>query len=221
MATQTLTRAAPTSATAPDVVEMGGPDVLNAIHEPAITLAIWRRQLDPALSAWLDAAPTPALPHVRFVLAKQALPKAFDAAVARLPEGPERAALAADMVALAERFSEIAAAPRLRVRLEAVEGDACRRFHQDAVPARLLCTYRGPATQWGHAPTGETPEEIHALDRGDAAIWKGSEWPGAAPHTLVHRSPPIAGTGLARLLLVVDPADPWADDDWAEQIRPR
>ena len=70
----------------------------------------------------------------------------------------------------------------------------------------------------------DTLQTVQALQRGDAAICKGSQWPDAPPHNLLHRSPPIAGTGLSRLLLVVDvaaPADAEEDEEWAAHLRPR
>lgn len=201
--------------------EGGSAEALAEIRKPDVALAVWRRSLDPTLLDWIDALPPDLLPHRRFVSPRDMVPEVVAAACAELPRGASHAALVVDIVELIERFSDIMAAPRLRVRLEAIEGDACRRFHQDVVPARLLCTYRGPGTEWGYADPGADPEEIRALSRGDVALCKGSKWPGAAEHRLVHRSPPIAGTGAARLLLAVDPADPLDDEDWATHLRLR
>jgi hypothetical protein len=44
-----------------------------------------------------------------------------------------------------------------------------------------------------------------ALQAADVALFKGCGWPGQAHDGgIVHRSPRIAGTGLARLVLVLD-----------------
>ncbi len=88
----------------------------------------------------------------------------------------------------------------MKLRLEVVETDACRRFHADFVTYRLLTTYCGAATQWVRSTQ---PETIETLRAGDVAIFNGRvllEEP-----TILHRSPPIAGTGETRLLLVIDP----------------
>ena len=196
-------------------------DCLQKIARPDMALSVWRRALDPALQAWLDALKPEQLPHKRFVAARLMVPDVVKAACAELPDSPEKTMLVDDVSDLIDRFSDIVSATSLRVRLEAIDGDACRRFHQDAVEARLLCTYRGPATEWGYADPGEEPQDIKALQRGDAAICKGSAWRGAPSHRLVHRSPPIAGSGSLRLLLVVDPADPAEDQEWAAYQRPR
>ena len=203
------------------VMEGDSSSILDTIHRPDAALAVWRRRQEPALLDWLDGLSPDALPHRRFVTPRLAAPDAVAAACAGMPAAPERDLLIEDIVQLIDRFSEIMASPLVRVRLEAIEGDACRRFHQDSVTARLLCTYRGPATEWGRGEPGETPADIRSLDRGDAAIFKGSEWRGAQAPRLLHRSPPIEGTGLARLLLVVDQADPEDDKDWAAFGRTR
>lgn len=195
--------------------------ILEDIKRPQVALAYWSRRFDTGLAEWLDALEPQALPHKRFVVARSRIREALDRACASLPDAPEKTALIEDIAVLAERFSDIMSASNLRIRLEAIEGDACRRFHQDAVDARLLCTYRGPGTEWGYADPGEEPTEIRALRRGEAAMCKGSAWRGAAEHRMVHRSPPIAGTGVARLLLVIDPADPEEDDEWAAHGRSR
>ncbi|MEL6979136.1 MAG: DUF1826 domain-containing protein [Pseudomonadota bacterium] len=201
------------------VAEGLDPSSLDAIHEPEVALAVWRRELDPRLTAWLDAQTPERLPNARLAAPTPHASEAVEAACASLPDEPERAALIADIAALAERFAAVMAAPGLRIRLEAIDGNACRKFHKDAVAARLVCTYRGPATEWGYADRGAQPEEIHALGRGDAAICKGSAWRGAPDHRLLHRSPPIEGTGVSRLLLVLDQADPGEDAAWAAARR--
>lgn len=209
------------------VLERGGvvaapsADALATIQQADIALSVWRRPLDAGLAAWLDGLPAEVLPDARFVAPRLGLSAELDAALASLPPAPERSALKADIIALADAFCESVVVSQLRIRLEAIEGDACRRFHKDSVAARLLCTYRGPATEWGYAPEGGAPATVHALGRGEVSVWKGSKWPGAAPHDLVHRSPPIAGTGVARLLLVIDPSDPQQDEMWAAHARPR
>lgn len=187
------------------------PEGLEAIHAPEVAVAVWRRSLDPSLAHWLDAQPGARIPQARFIAPVSALPEALVSALDELPAGPERDALATDMADLAQRFATIAVASHVRVRVDAVKDDACRKFHQDSVALRLLCTYRGPATEWGYAEPRQEPEAIRSLSRGEVSIWKGSKWRGGPRHNMVHRSPPIAGAGVVRLLLVVDPADPFEE----------
>ena len=126
----------------------------------------------------------------------------------------DAAALTADIVDLAATFTDIMDTDRVAIRLEVVETDACRRFHADYVTARLICTYVGPGTQWldtrdaAALAAGADPQTltIRQIGTGDVAIFKGRLWSPDAP--AVHRSPPIAGTGARRLMLVMDPAPP-------------
>lgn len=47
--------------------------------------------------------------------------------------------------------------------------------------------------------------QVMAFETGDVALFKGCGWTGQAHDGgIVHRSPRIAGTGMARLVLVLD-----------------
>lgn len=56
--------------------------------------------------------------------------------------------LAADVRMLLGGWALIAQESRCVLRLEAVGTDACSKFHTDMVRIRLLCTYRGPGSEW-------------------------------------------------------------------------
>ncbi len=183
------------------------PEGLAQIRTPGCAAVLWHRPPSPGVLDWLAGLPPERLPAVRAVLhpddVAAALRAAFDGT--RAPEGPERAWLVADMADLAERFAALMRAPLLQLRLDVVTTDACRRFHIDAVTARLLCTYRGTGTQVGIAPDARGPDPIHTAPTGAVLILRGTLWPTDPPAHLRHRSPPIAGTGATRLLLVLDP----------------
>jgi hypothetical protein len=184
-----------------------GPEALARIAEPGIAAAIWERAAPPGFLAWIEALPHHALPTLRATLAPEGVLAALETAAERLPEGAWRRFLVADAADLACRFAAILGASRLRVRLEVVVDDACRRFHLDRVTARLLCTYCGPGTECGPAgPSSSSgaPTSVRQLAPGSAAILRGALWPGERTG-LLHRSPPIAGTGETRLLLAIDP----------------
>jgi hypothetical protein len=145
-----------------------------------------------------------------------ALSEVSDALAGALgPRLPELGPVVEDVAALARRIAAIASAARLRIRLERVQDNACRRFHADQVRLRLLCTYRGPGTEWlpdagvrRDADGGiaePPPAAIGRLVRFEVALLKGAAHPQGRP--LIHRSPPIAGTGIARLLLAIDSLD--------------
>ena len=81
----------------------------------------------------------------------------------------------------------------------------CSRFHVDAMTARLICTCRGAGTQYGLSNAEGDPETVHTVPTGTAIVLRGKRWPPKAKVDLVHRSPPIQGTGQTRLVLVLDP----------------
>jgi len=116
-----------------------------------------------------------------------------------------------DIPVLLERFVALAGTDLARVRVERIAGDACRRWHADNLVLRLLCTYVGPGTQIlpmpeaapvlaGGEPT--TTATAWSVRTGDVVVLPGRRHPTAAP--VIHRSPPIAGSGDVRLLLVID-----------------
>lgn len=172
--------------------------VLARITLPEVHLAIWHRPLPPAFAA-LAGADRAALDDIDAGLELAALDTMLPVILA---DAGHRASADAvrEIVSLAAMFAAIMAADRLRVRLEVVETDACRRFHADHVTARLLTTLAGAGTQWMHVGEDGAVEQLAA---GEVAIFKGQRW--AEEPAILHRSPPIAGSGTDRLLLVIDP----------------
>ncbi|WP_333835220.1 DUF1826 domain-containing protein [Rubrimonas sp.] len=196
------------------VLHVAEPECLLRIGEIGVAAAIWRRAPDPVFAAWIDALPPERLPSLRAAMPHSLAGEAVIAACdgAGLSPGRERDLLAGDVAALALLFARAARAPMIRLRLDVVRTDSCRKFHVDNVRLRLLCTYRGPGADYGVAPRGETPDRIDRAPRGAAALFRGRRWPGETTG-LVHRSPPIEGTGETRLLLVIDPFEPDDEDD--------
>ena len=70
-----------------------------------------------------------------------------------------------------------------------------------------------PGTQWVPPAEGakvlsrpdDDPAQALAFEAADVALFKGCGWPGQ-PHDggIVHHSPRMAGTGMGRLVLVLD-----------------
>ena len=109
------------------------------------------------------------------------------------------------------------------LRLDAIDGPMCPRFHVDNVKCRLVTTYLGPGTQWlpnntlnrdnlGHGNHGESDEssglflkndDIQQLDAGHLALLKGETWPGNEGKGLVHRSPQ-KDSKYKRLYMTID-----------------
>lgn len=182
---------------------------LSAIRRPGCAAAIWRRQPAPGFQAWIDGLDPARLPRARIILRPQAVRAAAVqiCEVSGTPDSVERDVLVEDIATLADMFAELMHARWLRVRLDVVTTNACRRFHVDAVTARLLCTYRGTGTHYGVSTNGDTPVHIHTVPTGAPILLRGTLWPEMPRSGVLHRSPPIEGTGETRLVLVIDPVD--------------
>lgn len=195
--------------TLPGLAVTETPEGLSLIRRADAAAVIWARAPLPAFQRWLDDLPIAQLPRGRVILRPHAVPDMLTALCeqAGTPPGPHRQRLIGDIAALADIFAGAMAAQVLQLRLDVVGTDACRKFHIDRLRARLICTYRGAGTQYGNATHGHDPAQIHALPTGSAMAMRGRLWPPRPDPGFVHRSPPIAGTGQARLVLVLDPVD--------------
>ncbi|MEL7183288.1 MAG: DUF1826 domain-containing protein, partial [Pseudomonadota bacterium] len=87
-----------------------------------------------------------------------------------------------------------------------------RKFHIDALTSRLVCTYRGTGTQYGTSLDGDDPRRVFTVQTGAPILLRGTLWPGHPSSGLLHRSPPIEGTGESRLVMVLDPVFDQQDD---------
>jgi hypothetical protein len=165
---------------------------------------------------WLDRTPPEALPTARFVChhadARQRITDAFDGnAHSNDPAGHH---IKEDVIGQIELFAKTCSAPWVEVRLEVITGNACSRFHADNVSVRLLTTYRGPGTEWLDVDVGdetysvsEYPEAaVRQVPRFAVTLFKGRQATRRSSPLVLHRSPPIEGTGQTRLILCVSDA---------------
>lgn len=181
------------------------PAVLEDVRGEDCNLAIWER---PALQG-LDALICGDVKDVRFEvgLAKLEPRLRGELQAGGFTSGPLLDTLVTDIIDLSERYCGILSLGRLEVRLELITTDSCRKFHADYVKARLITTYVGAGTQWldeddaHRVREGLEPSLIRELALGDVGIFKGKL---ATETPAIHRSPPIAGSGQTRLLLVLN-----------------
>ena len=122
-----------------------------------------------------------------------------------------------DIVRISEQFFQRSSTNTMSVKLEVINTDMCRLFHVDHYRQRLLCTYRGPGTQWldhcnvnrnglGKGCNSKIVKDQNKIKRAQAfevLIIEGSKNDRGAPG-VVHRSPPIEHNGLTRVLLKID-----------------
>ncbi len=174
----------------------------------------WRRSTTAGDAGGLGADiadPAPDLtdfPTIRFAAVTSSVAAGIREALTALSPEPWHDTLAADVAHLAALYATWTGEERVEVRIERVTGNGCWKFHADYVGLRLITTYCGQATQW--LPQGATDDAApRALSAGDVGLFKGRER--AGDRAIIHRSPPIAGTGEDRLLLVIDA--PWPEEE--------
>lgn len=185
-------------------------------------MAVWTRPPSVELVSWLERASRPAIPHGRVLIApdeaEAALTVMLSGAGASVPDGAQP--FIDDASAIVRCFAGIVASGLVDVRLEAVTHDACWKFHCDCVPFRLITTYLGPGTEYvdpADAACALDDQRDYAgpLNRVPTfavAVFRGSSDPGGMG--VVHRSPPIAGTGQCRLVLCVNAPSITSPERW-------
>ena len=197
---------------------------LAKIKEPGKELVIWNRALPLSFARWIDQLDTSHFPDLRILVS----PKDFKTAIepyldnCGMPAGLMRASLSSDIHHLVGAYAEITGCDLVDVRLESVSDDACWKYHRDSVDTRLLTTYRGPTTEWVLPRYSEQalrdqknytgPAESLGLH--EVAVFKGSR--AGSVDGIVHRSPPIAGTELTRLLLCLNERSAASPEPWLE-----
>ncbi|MDE1148599.1 MAG: DUF1826 domain-containing protein [Azospirillaceae bacterium] len=217
-AAATLDRAPPAAS---GIAEGAEARVLARVADPSVGLALWRRDLMPgaALDPWLDALPPDRLPQARFLARLGDVAAALAPSLAGTGAPP---ALMVDVVDLCARFLAVAGGEWVDVRLEAVVGDACWKFHRDHVALRLITTYRGPGTQVvapidadrALAEQRRYGGPLYQMPRHAVALFKGCGPGGCDGGGVVHRSPPVAGTGAVRLVLCLNLPSAASPEAW-------
>ncbi len=195
---------------------------LAAIGDPGMELVIWRRAQPRRLQAWLERMDAPCLPDIRVLVQPRDLRRAVEPHFddCGMPPGDVRDLLLGDLDVLVSAFARITRSDLVDVRLERVSHDACWKFHRDWVEARLLTTYRGPATEWVQPIDAERALReqksyegpLERLRVHDVAIFKGSCVRSGSG--IVHRSPPVAGTGCTRMLLCLNKPSAASPKPW-------
>lgn len=202
----------------PHVTAMDASDLAVVRHHD-VNMSVWHRQVPAALHDELTHLAPDDLPDVRRRVSTAGcqgeIARVLAAGGLDLDACPN---WVEDVALLARLFSGLIDTDAIALRLETSTGDGCRRFHVDQVGLRLVCTYRGPGTEWlgndevarSALYAGASNEAIcrtHAprrLSAPDVAIMKGERFPGNLGNGLVHRSPPLRGSGRTRVLLCLD-----------------
>ncbi|WP_046901753.1 DUF1826 domain-containing protein [Gluconobacter oxydans] len=124
---------------------------------------------------------------------------------ASFPEGT--LPLQTDILEIATLYGDMSRHQALRVRLEKITTDSCRKFHVDCVDLRLLRAYVGPGVQW----TTDNGSTIQEASTGAIVFLKGKHFPQwDHAEKVLHRSPPLShrpAKERIRLLLTIDEAN--------------
>ena len=175
------------------------PEELTHLLKSDCGAALWQRKVLPDFQRWIDGLTPENLPRGRLILRPDAVRDAVAQLcdLADMPDRPHRTRLIDDIAALSDIFAKLMDARWLRLRLNAVTTNACRKFHVDAITARLVCTYRGAGTQYGNAPRGRSPDRV--------VMWIHQQRRRAAmsPYESVLRQPQVQ-------------YDPFLDNQWSE-----
>ena len=168
---------------------------------------IWDRQIPVNIQDWLNKVDPRLIPSFRQVFHKNEISKKIINIFENLPliKQTETEWLIQDITRLSELFSKIMKVDYIRLRMEIVSTNSCRKFHIDAVKGRLICTYRGQGTQYGISRDGGDPKYFQTTPTSSPILLKGTLWTESNSKTILHRSPPIEGTGETRFVFVIDP----------------
>jgi len=191
---------------------------LCAVFEPEVQVCVHPRPSHPGLAAALRG---PGLRSWRGLRASLQLggPRGRGLAALDLPPVAGPGALREELAFLIELYGDLLGCPAVGLRIECLERAMCPLWHVDRTGIRLLCTWRGPGTEWlddpgvdraslaggavGHAPSGcAAPFDIVLL--------KGSAWQGNAGGGAIHRSPAVSAGSGPRVLVALDAL--WEDD---------
>lgn len=191
--------------------------ILERIFDEHVSVAAWRRAPNEDLARWLERH----VPSREITVLERVDPAAPDLAAVLDAVAPDVDAtpLHAFLAELVDVYAILADAERIGVRFCITRGQPCPRFHVDRVGLRLICTLRGPGTEWlDHADvdrrllgTRDADDarsglmrpgaRIQRLEALDVALFKGESWPGNAGRGAVHRSPSPDGTWRAMVTL--------------------
>ncbi len=203
---------------APQQVSSARVEVLGEALRDEVNLAVWQRSLPEHLatfSSTLLAQGEPLAESLSIELADPEAEPNLHGLLSGYSDLPGQAAFLADVVWLVRAYARLLDARRIGLRLRALDGAMCPRFHVDHVPLRLITSYAGPGSQW--LAEGELPRQLlggaQAVPRdgaqveqigcGHVALVKGERWVGNEGRGLIHRSPALPA-GERRLLLTLD-----------------
>lgn len=192
---------------------------LVSIFDTDVQLCIMQRSQQPEILDYLDAAENDLGSGIRQSFNRGTL---FPAEL--LPDLSGREFLLKDMRFLMDLYFDLTGCDAIALRLMVLDRAMCPRFHTDFTGIRLLCTWKGPGTQWlssdyadrsklGEGSRGladlksgliRDPRGIGEVPAFAIALLKGEAWENNAGKGIIHRSPALGSTGKMRIALSLD-----------------
>lgn len=202
---------------------------LDVIKKAEVKMSVWRREYIPAFVSVLndEAITLEDLPHFQGMVTKgdaaSRLKEQLSCASCPESHGPLNEKVIDDLIQdiseLVSAFADISQSSNVYVKLNKVNSNQCRLWHQDSVDFRLVTTYRGPCTEWVQPEYSletlrnkqDDSKHAQSLTHRDVALFKGRgsddlhDQSKPKQEGIVHRSPRIENdNGVFRLLLVLD-----------------
>lgn len=187
-------------------------NMLGDIGAPTTSLVIWERMIPSVANEWLKHLAPDQLPQGRVLANCKTIEKAVGSFFVNCAakDGEAARCLEQDIIKLANIYSDIAKTDTVDIRLDAIQHDACWKFHLDQVALRMVTTYIGAGTQYvvaEHADEALRQQKAYSgplkkIPEQAVAIFKGAHSrPGAG---ILHRSPPANSFSGTRLLLCIN-----------------
>ena len=196
-------------------------DVAKAASHPwPDQVMVEARDGNPAFDAYFDAVLNDLEPLIRWFKEGCDLDATRLELLQHFPDGPVKGVkedVVEDVLRLMSMFEATTLSGAFKLQLEIVNHDMCRLFHQDYYRQRLICTLKGPGTEWldhdnvnrgalGKGDNGaivKDMDKVHRANTHDVLLLKGARYGGGAL-SVIHRSPPIAHHNGLRVLLKLD-----------------
>ena len=196
-------------------------DVAKAASHPwPDQVMVEARDGNPAFDAYFDAVLNDLEPLIRWFKEGCDLDATRLELLQHFPDGPVKGVkedVVEDVLRLMSMFEATTLSGVFKLQLEIVNHDMCRLFHQDYYRQRLICTLKGPGTEWldhdnvnrgalGKGDNGaivKDMDKVHRANTHDVLLLKGARYGGGAL-SVIHRSPPIAHHNGLRVLLKLD-----------------
>lgn len=187
---------------------------IDRLADPTKNLLLYPWTPSRSLQQAVVTRPFAELPQTALTLPKDKL-----AGAATVVEDELAQRLLGELAPALAAFASIAPGDNLHLLLRKTRDQSCPLFHTDRFPVRLLCTLRGPGTEWlddaqvnrkglgrgDNRKVAGPDATVYAAQRFQILILKGDAGFGTAAPGVVHRSPVVPASSDGRWYLRIDP----------------